>query len=185
MADVSFAGVTVDGVTWPGAILTIGKGPKPHVSPMHPDLHTVLYDFVLSLGDLERRDYIFGRYPTKPLKRATLERMTARWGEAAGVPACLPHRFRHTFATDLLRAGKDIRFIQALLGHESVATTMVYTKVVDSQLADAVRALPSFSASSEGHRSEALPSPATVPRRIEPERAPKLPEPKGGAREGL
>jgi site-specific recombinase XerD len=59
--------------------------------------------------------------------------MTHRWGERAQVPNCLPHRFRHTFATDLLRQGTDIRVIQALLNHANLGTTAVYTKVVNAQ----------------------------------------------------
>src|SRR6266508_3107098 len=43
-----------------------------------------------------------------------LERLTHEWGERAQVPDCLPHRFRHTFATDLLPQGTDIRVIQTL-----------------------------------------------------------------------
>lgn len=164
LGDVSFATVTIDGMTWPGSIRSVGKGDQAHVAPMHPDLHAVLYDYVLSLRDLDRRDFLFGRYPTKPLKRRTLETITHRWGALADVADCLPHRFRHTCATDLLRAKIDIRVIQRLLGHASVETTMIYTEVVDPQVADAVLALPSFRRPADGHKAGALQAPATVPR---------------------
>ena len=77
----------------------------------------------------------------RPYKRKTVERRTARWGEAAGVADCNPHRFRHTFATTLLERGADIRVIQALLGHSRLDTTEVYTRVTDVQATRAVRLL--------------------------------------------
>jgi integrase/recombinase XerD len=67
--------------------------------------------------------------------------MTQRWGEAADVGNCIPHRFRHTFASDLLDRDADIRFIQALLGHSRLDTTEIYTKVTNRKLVHAVSLL--------------------------------------------
>jgi len=79
----------------------------------------------------------------RPYRRRMMERLTHAWGERAQVPACLPHRFRHTFATDLLRRGTDIRVIQALLNHADLGPTAIYTKVGDAQTGEAVLRLPS------------------------------------------
>jgi len=45
-----------------------------------------------------------------------------------------PHILRHTFATDLLRSTGNVRLVQKALGHASLATTMIYTHIVDEQL---------------------------------------------------
>ena len=64
------------------------------------------------------------------------------WGREAGVPSCHPHRFRHTYTTDLLRKGVPLEVIQKLLGHVSILTTQRYTKLADASL---IRALPTRS----------------------------------------
>lgn len=68
------------------------------------------------------------------LSRQTVWSTIRTAGEAAGVPGLHPHTMRHSFATHLLQAGADVRVVQELLGHASVTTTQVYTKVTIEHL---------------------------------------------------
>ncbi len=85
--------------------------------PIAPGLYATLRDYVLARSTLNPRDFL------------------------AQVPNCVPHRFRHLFATDLLRQGTDIRYIQALLGHARLDTTEIYTQVANPELVKAIRRL--------------------------------------------
>lgn len=70
----------------------------------------------------------------------TLNRIVRKAGAAAGIGRNVtPHVLRHTCATHLLRGGADIRHVQAILGHASVATTQIYTRVAVEDLAAAHR----------------------------------------------
>ena len=81
-----------------------------------------------------------------PVGPVTVERIVRRAAQVAGIPRRVtPHMLRHTLATALLSRGCDIRYIQKLLGHPSVATTQIYTHVDTQALRDAYqRAKPQF-----------------------------------------
>jgi integrase/recombinase XerD len=74
------------------------------------------------------------------LTRGLLSTIVRHWTEEAGVKKHVTcHTFRHSVATHLLKRGADIRHIQALLGHASLGTTEIYTRVVIQDLKDVVR----------------------------------------------
>jgi site-specific recombinase XerD len=74
------------------------------------------------------------------LTARSVQRMVARYARLAGITKHVsPHTLRHSFATDLLMNGADLRSVQAMLGHSNIATTQIYTHVTDPHLKEVHR----------------------------------------------
>lgn len=71
----------------------------------------------------------------EPLTPRSIERIVMKYAKEAGImKQVTPHTLRHSYATDLLINGADIRSVQSMLGHSSITTTQVYTHITDQQL---------------------------------------------------
>ena len=85
--------------------------------------------------DSSKKQPLFLSGRNKRVNVRGIERMVQKYAKSAGISKSVsPHTLRHTFATDLLIAGADIRSVQSLLGHSNISTTQVYTHVTDQHL---------------------------------------------------
>ena len=84
-------------------------------------------------------DYVFLNRRGAHLTRTMVLIMIKQYAQWAGITKTIsPHTLRHSFATALLKGGADLRVIQALLGHESIGTTEIYTHLETSDLREAI-----------------------------------------------
>jgi site-specific recombinase XerD len=117
-----------------------GKGEKVRVVFLSPAAKDAIRKYLDKRGDIDDALFVQMGKNSKNAKDLRLtprsvERIIKHYATRAGITRKVtPHVIRHSFATDLLENGADLRSVQALLGHQNIATTQVYTHVTDKHL---------------------------------------------------
>ena len=106
-----------------------GKGGKVRVVFISDDAKNAVKKYLAARKDMKEELF--------PLTRRSIERIVKQHAIKSGISKKVtPHVIRHSFATDLLSNGADIRSVQIMLGHANISTTQIYTHVTDKHLRD-------------------------------------------------
>jgi integrase/recombinase XerC len=125
-----------------GETLTVtGKDSKQRVVPLLPIVRDGVAEYLAKCPWPQERDKsLFRGAKGGPLSQGMVQKAVARARLALGLPStATPHALRHSFATHLLGAGADLRSLQELLGHASLGSTQIYTRVDAATLLDVYR----------------------------------------------
>lgn len=120
-----------DIITYEHAVLIHGKGRKQRIIYISSNetWQRLLTQFKMQKR-LSSTSFLFTNRNDKPLTSHSIEKIYKKYANIAKInPVSTPHYLRHTFATNLLANGADLRSVQELLGHASIATTQIYTEV--------------------------------------------------------
>ncbi|MCX8058723.1 MAG: tyrosine recombinase [Spirochaetes bacterium] len=111
--------------------IIFGKGKKERIIPFGDKAKKDLQEYIQNIRPIlnkKNKSYLFLSRNGDKLSRITIWKNLKKYGKISGLKKNLyPHILRHTFATHLISNGADIRFVQELLGHESILTTQIYT----------------------------------------------------------
>jgi site-specific recombinase XerD len=120
-----------------------GKGDKPRIVFLSSTAKASLRAYLAKRRDTSAFMFVShdrakgGRGNVGSLTPRSIQRMVERYAKEAGITKKItPHTLRHTFATDLLMGGADIRSVQSMLGHASITTTQIYTHITNKQMKD-------------------------------------------------
>jgi integrase/recombinase XerD len=120
-----------------GLLVVMGKRSKERAIPFPPVVSGMLVSYKREARELflPKSEHLFVGKNGEPLTRQAFWKILKQLALLSGIPANLhPHMLRHTFATDLLKSGMNLRVLQGLLGHADLQTTQVYTQVVPEKL---------------------------------------------------
>jgi integrase/recombinase XerC len=122
-------------------LMVTGKGGKQRIVPLLPIVREAVADYLAkSPWPAGRDDPLFRGAKGGRLSQGMVQKAMMRARIGLGLPpSATPHALRHSFATHLLGAGADLRSLQELLGHASLGSTQIYTKVDAATLLDVYR----------------------------------------------
>lgn len=125
-----------------------GKGDKPRIVFLSNHAKYWIGEYLKVRQDIE--PYLFVAHDraskireseAKSLSARSVQRLVEKYAKVAGITKKVtPHTLRHSYATDLLQGGADIRSVQSMLGHASITTTQIYTHITNQQLRDVHKA---------------------------------------------
>lgn len=118
-----------------------GKGSKDRILWINEHMLNILRNWKIEQSNKYGIvDLVFCSRNKKRLDDKGIRKMIETYSIKAGVNKHItPHTLRHTYATDLLRATKNIRLVQKALGHSDLSTTMIYTHIIDDEYEDALK----------------------------------------------
>jgi integrase/recombinase XerD len=139
------ATLTQDSLRFDLAMVRVtGKGQKDRLVPVGKTAIAAIQRYLdelrpkLSRAD-KPTDRVFLSRTGSPIERVVVWQIVRRHAQAAGLRGVHPHTLRHSFATDLLAGGADLRVVQDLLGHSNIQTTQIYTHVDRSRLKQVIQ----------------------------------------------
>jgi len=124
-----------------GEFSVMGKGRKIRIVFLSETAAEAIEKYLKERTDIDKALFVRAvKNPNKEegslrLTARSIQRMIKKYGQKAGIVKNItPHKMRHSFATDLLQNGADIRSVQSMLGHASITTTQIYTHYTDRHL---------------------------------------------------
>ena len=135
VADLTLSAVNLDY----GYLRCIGKGEKERIVPLGEPAAEALKEYLKNarskLVRPQSEGWLFLTRSGRKLSRVTIWRLVKKYARLAGIKKPLsPHTLRHSFATHLLSGGANLRVVQEMLGHATIATTQIYTHIDHGRL---------------------------------------------------
>jgi site-specific recombinase XerD len=116
----------------------LGKGRKQRILPMPGEIMEVLQNYIRLERPLTNSPYLFvslkGRRRGQPMTPAGLRSLFRHHRLRSDIPVANPHRFRHTFGADMVRAGISLPALQHLMGHSQIHTTLLYVQLAPQDI---------------------------------------------------